>query len=113
MSAPLQLLCGSQVAAQGVSAAAGQAVASAIPKSFGSNACSIFQGEKLLLLSPFSLTRSMLVSGHAHKASLPTAKPVDMSDRESCCDVFATQAALPQGLIQDSAASFDPDLPSF
>ena len=112
MSAPLQLLCGSQVAAQGISAAAGQAVASAIPKSFGSDACSIFQGEKLLLLSPFSLTRSMLVSGHAHKASLHTAKP-DMSDRESCCDVFATQAALPQGLIQDSAASFDPDLPSF
>ena len=48
-SAPLQLMCGSQVAAQGISAAAGQAVTSAIPKSFGPDPCKIFKGDKLLL----------------------------------------------------------------
>ena len=43
-TAPLQQLCGSQVAAESISAAAGQAVSAAIPPAFGSNPCNIFQG---------------------------------------------------------------------
>ena len=41
-TAPLQLLCASQVLAQGITVAAGQAAA--IPSSFGAHPCNLFQG---------------------------------------------------------------------
>ena len=55
-AAPLQLLCGAQIAAQGISSAAGQTVTSAISSSFGPSPCKLFEGDNVLLMKPFLLT---------------------------------------------------------
>ena len=49
-TAPLQLLCKTQIAAQSISGSAGQAVTNAIPSSFGPSPCKLFEGERLLLM---------------------------------------------------------------